>query len=94
MELTQEDVLERVVREPGATQLLALAPPGTFLVGGAVRDMLLGRKPRELDVVLAGANDDSPPREGAVARLARELAASLEDGCGLSFGQEAALLQR
>jgi tRNA nucleotidyltransferase (CCA-adding enzyme) len=80
MGLTQEDVLERVVSEPGATQLLALAPPGAFLVGGAVRDMLLGRRPRELDVVLAGSSGDSPPYEGAVARLARELAASVAGG--------------
>jgi tRNA nucleotidyltransferase (CCA-adding enzyme) len=53
----------------GGAQLLALADrhPDIALVGGAVRDLLLGRRPRELDVsVAAGAGD-----------LARELAASL-----------------
>jgi tRNA nucleotidyltransferase (CCA-adding enzyme) len=48
------DLLERLRAEPGGAQLLAVAQPGAFLVGGAVRDLLLGRHPRELDVVVEG----------------------------------------
>lgn len=39
----------------GARLLDAMAGvPGAYLVGGAVRDLLLGRTPRELDVVVDG----------------------------------------
>jgi tRNA nucleotidyltransferase (CCA-adding enzyme) len=48
-------VLDALGAEPGGSELLALgedrAEPA--LVGGAVRDLLLGRSPRELDVVVA-----------------------------------------
>lgn len=50
-------VLERVRGLPGGSELLALAdeyPEEVELVGGAVRDIMLGRSPRELDVVVAG----------------------------------------
>ena len=41
---------------PGGPELLAAAAglDGVQLVGGAVRDLLLGRTPRELDVVVDG----------------------------------------
>ncbi len=48
------DLLENMRAQPGGRQLLAAASQGTFLVGGAVRDLLLGRTPRELDVVVEG----------------------------------------
>jgi tRNA nucleotidyltransferase (CCA-adding enzyme) len=48
------DLLERLAAQPGGPRLLELAPAGAFLVGGAVRDLLLGRAPRELDVVVEG----------------------------------------
>ncbi|HEY4895536.1 MAG TPA: hypothetical protein VII01_05560 [Solirubrobacteraceae bacterium] len=50
-----EEVLERLPRLPGGAELLALARgrPDIALVGGAVRDLLLGLRPRELDVTLA-----------------------------------------
>jgi tRNA nucleotidyltransferase (CCA-adding enzyme) len=48
------DLLERLRVQPGGARLLELAPPGAFLVGGAVRDLLLDRSPRELDVVVEG----------------------------------------
>ncbi len=70
------DLPERLACEPGAAELVELAPPGAFLVGGAVRDLLLGRGPRELDVVLAGAGGGAAP-DGAVSRLARALAERL-----------------
>ncbi|MGN6371699.1 MAG: hypothetical protein ACTHM1_01730 [Solirubrobacteraceae bacterium] len=47
-------VLERLKALPGGPELLALArerPEEVELVGGAVRDILLDRSPRELDVV-------------------------------------------
>jgi tRNA nucleotidyltransferase (CCA-adding enzyme) len=65
------DLLERLRAQPGAAQLLETAPEGTFLVGGAVRDLLLDRRPRELDVVVEG-ND--APFGRAAAQLAGALA--------------------
>jgi tRNA nucleotidyltransferase (CCA-adding enzyme) len=70
------DLLERLSEQPGGAQLLAVAPPGAYLVGGAVRDLLLGRAPRELDVVLEGADGDlRSAAAGTPARLAAKLAA-------------------
>src|SRR4051794_12945357 len=60
-----DDVLERLREVPGAGELLgALAGvPGVWVVGGAVRDALLGREPRDLDLVV----------EGDAAEVARRL---------------------
>ena len=51
-----DDLLERLRALPGATPLFdALADvPGVWVVGGAVRDTLLGRDPRDLDLVVEG----------------------------------------
>ena len=51
-----DDLLERVRDLPCGRRLLAAAEgvDGVYLVGGAVRDLLLGRDPRELDVVVEG----------------------------------------
>ena len=68
-------LLEALRDRPGGSELLALAGTGetdVALVGGAVRDMLLGRTPRELDVVVS---------EGA-ASLAEELAESVRTATG------------
>jgi tRNA nucleotidyltransferase (CCA-adding enzyme) len=51
------DLLTRLRAQPGGERLLAAAArtdAEVFLVGGAVRDLLLKRSPRELDVVVAG----------------------------------------
>ncbi len=63
------EVLDALRALPGGAELLALGEGGAelALVGGAVRDLLLGRAPRELDVVVAGD----------AAALARELVARL-----------------
>ena len=62
-------VLERLVEQPGGPELLevAAARGDIELVGGAVRDLLLGRVPRELDVVVA---EDAP---GLAQRAGRAL---------------------
>jgi tRNA nucleotidyltransferase (CCA-adding enzyme) len=67
--VTGEKVLQALTAQPGGAELLALSRDreDLALVGGAVRDLLLGRTPRELDVVVAG---------DALA-LAQELAALL-----------------
>jgi len=65
------DLLERLRALPGGPELLELAPPGAFLVGGAVRDLLLGRRPRELDVVVEAGG---APFGDAAALLASALA--------------------
>jgi tRNA nucleotidyltransferase (CCA-adding enzyme) len=50
------DLLERLQLAPGAEIVLAAVgdEPGVHVVGGAVRDVLLGRLPHELDVVVEG----------------------------------------
>jgi tRNA nucleotidyltransferase (CCA-adding enzyme) len=60
-------VLERLEHQPGGPELLELAKgrDDMELVGGAVRDLLLERKPRELDVVVA---EDAPALAQALAR--------------------------
>jgi tRNA nucleotidyltransferase (CCA-adding enzyme) len=60
---------------PGGRELIDLARGRTdiALVGGAVRDLMLGRTPRELDVVVERASSPGP----AALLLARELAARL-----------------
>ena len=68
------DLLELMARAPGAPAVLdALgAEPGVYVVGGAVRDALLGRVPRELDVVVEGdAVAGRPARRGAARRRRR-----------------------
>jgi tRNA nucleotidyltransferase (CCA-adding enzyme) len=65
-----EQLLSAIAAQPGGPQLLALAGQreDLALVGGAVRDLLLGRVPRELDVVVVR---DAPG-------LAHELATLLD----------------
>ncbi|HEY2537872.1 MAG TPA: hypothetical protein VGI24_12950 [Solirubrobacteraceae bacterium] len=60
---------------PGGPELLDLARGRTdvALVGGAVRDLMLDRAPRELDVVVGGDHPTFAP----AFRFARELAARL-----------------
>jgi tRNA nucleotidyltransferase (CCA-adding enzyme) len=67
--VTGATVLEALAAQPGGPQLLQLASDrdDVALVGGAVRDLILGRRPRELDVVVAGDAES----------LARELATIL-----------------
>jgi len=50
------DVLARLRALPGVAPVLAALgdAPGVHVVGGAVRDVLLGREPRELDLVVEG----------------------------------------
>ena len=69
-------VLERLHRLPGGEALLALAAErdDVELVGGAVRDLLLGATPRELDVVVGGAQRTFTQ---AAPLFARDLAARL-----------------
>ncbi len=58
------EVLERLTGVPGGPELLALARRrgDVALVGGAVRDLLCGVWPRELDVTVAPVPRPRPPR--------------------------------
>ncbi len=84
--MDRPDLLAQLKTRPGGEQLLALAPPGAFLVGGAVRDLLLGRTPRELDVVLAGADGAESSSAQEVARLAGQLTSQVQTSGGASAG--------
>jgi tRNA nucleotidyltransferase (CCA-adding enzyme) len=72
-----EIVLERLHRLPGGEALLEVAAErgDVELVGGAVRDLLLGATPRELDVVVGGGEAASFATEAAL--FAAELASRL-----------------
>jgi tRNA nucleotidyltransferase (CCA-adding enzyme) len=81
-----EDLRERLRLLPCGRRLLdAVADsPGVHLVGGAVRDLRLGREPRELDVVVEGDIDAIAERLGArSATHARFGTVTVEaaDGC-------------
>lgn len=54
-----DDLRERLAELPCGRRLLEAAAgmDGVHLVGGAVRDLLLGRTPRELDIVVEGDVD-------------------------------------
>lgn len=70
MEIPQPDELLARLRQIPAGRVLLEQLPGrddVYLVGGAVRDMLLGREPSELDLVI----------EGDAASLARALGGSV-----------------
>jgi tRNA nucleotidyltransferase (CCA-adding enzyme) len=71
-----EIVLQRLPGLPGGEALLAVAAKrdDVELVGGAVRDLLLGRTPRELDVVVGGQADSFA---GDAALFAEQLCACL-----------------
>ena len=73
-----DDLRERLRELPCGRRLLEAAAgmDGVHLVGGAVRDLLLGREPRELDVVV----------EGDVGTLAARLAAGGEHVVHERFG--------
>jgi tRNA nucleotidyltransferase (CCA-adding enzyme) len=73
-----EALLDRVRELPGGAQLLSAvaAREDAELVGGATRDLLLERDPRELDVLV----------EAGAEQLARELAAALGGGEPTSAG--------
>ncbi|HZB74957.1 MAG TPA: hypothetical protein VE526_01945 [Solirubrobacteraceae bacterium] len=63
------EILERL-RDAPALRAVA-GEPGVWVVGGAVRDTLLGREPRELDLVVEG---DAPAvARRAAARVGGEL---------------------
>jgi tRNA nucleotidyltransferase (CCA-adding enzyme) len=61
-----EAALEALCAEPCGARLLSAFGPGdgVHLVGGAVRDLLLGRTPRELDLVAEGDVDAAAARLG------------------------------
>ncbi len=74
---TGTEVVDALAELPGGRELLLLGAErgDVALVGGAVRDLLLGRSPRELDVVV----EDRP------LEFARELAAHLSAGAGVEL---------
>ena len=78
-----EDLLDRLRRLACGRRLLdaAGAAGGVHLVGGAVRDLLLGRVPRELDVVVEGDVDALAAALGTVtATHARFGTVTVRDG--------------
>jgi tRNA nucleotidyltransferase (CCA-adding enzyme) len=80
-----DDLLGRVARLPCGRRLLdaAAGHDGVHLVGGAVRDLLLGREPRELDVVVEGDVEALARRLGAAATVHERFGTATvqSDGC-------------
>ncbi|MEA2394520.1 MAG: hypothetical protein QOJ82_2411, partial [Solirubrobacteraceae bacterium] len=64
---SSQAALEALRVDPCGARLLAAFAPGegVHLVGGAVRDLLLGRSPRELDLVCEDDVDAAAQRLGA-----------------------------
>jgi tRNA nucleotidyltransferase (CCA-adding enzyme) len=75
-------MLERLQTAPGAELVLAAVgdEPGVHVVGGAVRDALLDRVPRELDLVVEG--DALAVARRAAARVGGELTVHERFGTG------------
>jgi tRNA nucleotidyltransferase (CCA-adding enzyme) len=67
--VSADDLLERLRALPGAAPLFAALAgvPGVWIVGGAVRDTLLGCEPRDLDLVVEGDAAAAAARLGADA---------------------------
>jgi tRNA nucleotidyltransferase (CCA-adding enzyme) len=53
-DLSPELVIEALAGRPDGAAVLAAAAPGVAVVGGFTRDTLVGRRPREVDVVVEG----------------------------------------
>src|SRR3954447_3113292 len=82
MEDEAVDVLSALETAPGADVVLAAVgdEPGVHVVGGAVRDALLDRVPRELDLVVEG--DALAVARRAAARVGGELTVHERFGTG------------
>ncbi len=67
---TADDVLDRFAKLPAAGPLLDRlgASDGVYLVGGAVRDLLRGTEPLDLDLVVDGELEPVTARLGTPAR--------------------------
>jgi tRNA nucleotidyltransferase (CCA-adding enzyme) len=63
------DLRDKLRELPCGAALLDAAVPGTYLVGGAVRDLLRGEEPHELDVAVVG---DPSPLMGALGGEPRQ----------------------
>lgn len=65
-------LLERLAAQPAAGPLLAplqREPTELFLIGGAVRDLMLGREPRELDLAVESELEPVIEQLGAAATV-------------------------
>jgi tRNA nucleotidyltransferase (CCA-adding enzyme) len=81
--------LEAVRADPCGARLLRTFAPGdgVHLVGGAVRDLLLEREPRELDLVVEGDVDAAASRLGGEVTAHDRFGAALvrADGCAFDL---------
>ncbi|MGD0980277.1 MAG: hypothetical protein ABR946_02225 [Solirubrobacteraceae bacterium] len=75
-------VLDALARRPDGAALLALSDSGAAVVGGFVRDTLLGFEPREVDVVVDGDAEGFARRLGGsvVTHAAFGTARAVKDG--------------
>jgi tRNA nucleotidyltransferase (CCA-adding enzyme) len=82
-----EDLLERLTRLPCGRRLVAATAgqDGVHLVGGAVRDLLLGREPRELDVAVEGDVEPIARRLGAGATVHERFGTATVESGGCRF---------
>jgi tRNA nucleotidyltransferase (CCA-adding enzyme) len=88
MDTDGHEVLARAETLAPVQQLLSALGPGfqptLWLVGGSVRDLLLGQRPRDIDLMLAGPPD--PVAEALGVELARhsEYLTATVGGCDLA----------
>lgn len=75
-------MLDALARRPDGAAVLALADSGAAVVGGFVRDTLLGLEPREVDVVVDGDAEGFARRFGGsvVTHAAFGTARAVKDG--------------
>ncbi|MEW6263769.1 MAG: HD domain-containing protein [Thermodesulfobacteriota bacterium] len=62
MKANLEQRLAGLAGHPALAAVLALSPDRVFLVGGAVRDLILGRPARDLDLAVAGLTSELAER--------------------------------
>ncbi len=81
------ELLDRLWSLPAAQALLKRLgdAPGVYIVGGAVRDLILGRAPRELDLVVEGGAEEVAARLGGVVRVHRRFGTATATRDGLTF---------
>ncbi len=81
------ELMDRLRSLPSAQAVLKRLRdlPGVYLVGGAVRDLILGRAPRELDLVVEGDAEEVAARLGETVRMHRRFGTATATRDGFTY---------